>query len=216
MRKGGLEMVILRNAFYRDNYHRALIALFFMLVVNVILACAIFYKISTPPSPQYFAVTADGRILGSRALTDPIVTDSFVLQWTADNVRAAFSQDYIHWREQLGLVQNAFTPGGWTYFLQSMKDSNNLKTLVGLKMVSNAEVTGSPQIVQKAIIAGHYAWKIQMPILVTYSNGTRDIPMPLDVTVIVLRMPVQDYPQNIAINNFLPVPRGSGATAAGL
>jgi len=200
----GLKMVMMRNMFYRDSYRNALLILAMMILVNVLLAFCVFYKAATPPSPMYFATTADGRLLNIKPLSDPAVSDSFVVQWTANKVRAAFNQDYIHWRSQLQEVQDAFTPGGWKHFLGSMQSSNNLKTLVDLKMVSNAEITGAPQILEKAIISGHFAWKIKIPVLVTFASEKKTIPMPMNVTVIVLRMPVTEFPQMIAINNFLP------------
>ena len=74
-------------------------------------------------------------------------------------------------------------------------------------MVSDAVVTGSPQILEKAILDGVYAWKVQMPILVSYANVNKNIPMPLEITLIILRVPVDQSPDRIAINNFLPVPQ---------
>lgn len=207
---GGLETVLLRNAFYRDHYRLTSLALVLLLIVNCILISAIAYKTTHPPQPQYFATTAEGRIINVHSLRDPVVTDSYVVQWTVNQVRAAFSQDYIHWRQQLQDVSSSFTPYGWRTFLQAMKSSNNLKTLVNLDMVSNAKITGAPRIIEKEVVGGHYAWKIKMPILVTYRNSSRSIPMSMNVTLIVLRMPVKDYPQRIAINNFLPVPIGRG------
>ena len=201
----GLELVLLRNAFYRDHYHRALLAFLLLLLINVLLISGIVYKITHPQPPQYFATTAEGRMINIHPLSDPVVTDSYVLQWTANAVRSAFSQDYLHWREQLQQVSDNFTPSGWRYFLNSMQKSNNLKTLISLKMVSNAEITGAPSIQEKEVVGDHYAWKIDIPIVVTYNNAQRTITVPMDVTLIVLRMPVQDYPQRIAINNFLPV-----------
>ncbi|MCH9644786.1 MAG: type IVB secretion system apparatus protein IcmL/DotI [Gammaproteobacteria bacterium] len=205
-KSAGVELVVMRNAFYRDSYRRALFALVLLVFVNILLAGSIVYKVLNPPPAEYFATTAEGRLINIHPLSDPVVTDSYVLQWAADQTRAAFSQDFIHWRKQLQDASSAFTPGGWKYFLQSMKSSNNLKTLTANMMVSNAAITGAPQIIEKAVVNGHYAWKIQMPVLVTYTNGSQTIPMPMDVTLLVLRMPVQDYPQRIAINNFLPVP----------
>ena len=76
-------------------------------------------------------------------------------------------------------------------------------------MVSDAKVMGAPKIVQEEVVDGHYAWKVKMPILVTYTNSARTIPMPMIVTLIVLRVPVKENPDRIAINNFLPVPQKS-------
>lgn len=199
----GLKLVMLRNAFYRDNYRRAIMALLFVLVIDCVLGFMIFYKWTHPPQPEYFATTADGRIIMLHPLSDPVLPDDFVLQWATNAVRKAFSLDYVHWREQLQDASNNFTPDGWKWFLGSLKSTNNLKTLVDLKMVSNATVTGAPTVDRKEVVGGHFAWNIKMPLLVTYTSEGHNISMPMEVTLIVVRMPTQDYPQRIAINNFL-------------
>ncbi len=204
---GALELIMLRNAFYRDNYKRALMALFLVFILNCTLAAAIFYKVTHPVQPQYFPTTADGRIITWHSLKDPVVTDDYVEQWAANAIRKAFSLDYLHYKQQLQNASDNFTADGWKYFIQSLKSSNNLKTLTSLKMVSSAKITGAPQIVQKEVVDGRFAWKIQVPVLVTYTNANKTIPLPLDVTLIVLRVPVKDNPNRIAINNFLPVPQ---------
>jgi intracellular multiplication protein IcmL len=202
---GGLELILLRNAFYRDAYRRVLSVLLLLLLVNGVLAVAIGYKVTHPPQAQYFPMTSDGRMINQHPLSDPAVTDDFVLQWTSNALRKAFSLDYIHWQDQLQTASNYFTPEGWKYFLQSLKQSNNLDTLTNLKMVSDAQITGAPQILEKEVIGGVYAWKIQVPILVNYQNIGKSIQMPMEVTLIVLRVPVQENPDRIAINNILPV-----------
>ena len=200
----GLELVMLRNAFYRDAYRRIVVLAIMLFVINCALGTAIILKYLNPPEPQYFATTAEGRIINIHKLTDPVVSDSYVLQWASNAVRQAFSSDYIHWRKQLQDASSNFTPDGWRYFLSALKSSNNLNTLVNMKMVSGAELTSAPQITQKMVVNGHYVWKLQMPLLITYTDGKQNINMPWNVTVIVARMPVKDYPQRIAINNFLP------------
>jgi intracellular multiplication protein IcmL len=201
----GLALVLARNGFYRDAYRRVVIVLAVLFFVNVGLLGAVLIKAFTPAKPQYFATTADGRMLNSHKLSDPVVTDSFVTQWVANSVRRAFSVDYVHWRKQLQDASVNFTPDGWRYFLGALKSSNNLNTLLAKKMVSSAVVTSAPQITAKMVVSGHYAWKVEMPLLITYTDGKGTTQnMPWKVTVIVLRMPVKDYPQRIAINNFLP------------
>lgn len=200
----GLELVMQRNSFYRDAYRRLVAVVVLLFFINCGLGAAIVIKYLNPPQPQYFATTAEGRIINIHKLTDPVVTDSYVLQWTANAVRQAFSSDFMHWRKQLQDASANFTPDGWRYFLSALKASNNLNTLVQMKMVSGVELTAAPQITKEMVVDGHYAWKVQMPLLITYTDGKQHINMPWNVTVIVARMPVQDYPQRIAINNFLP------------
>ncbi len=209
MSKDAIKMVMLRNEFYRDNFRRALLALLLMIVINVGLAGGIIYKLSHPPKPQYFATNGDGQIINWHPLTDPVVPDNFVLQWVSNATRRVFNLDYIHWRQQLQDASGAFTPAGWHDFLSALNKSNNLKTLVSLKMVSNATITGAPRVVRKEVVGKRFAWKIRLPILVTFTNKERSIPMPMIVTLVVVRMPVKSDPDRIAINNFLPVAQKS-------
>lgn len=209
----GLQLVMLREAFYRDNYRRSVFILLFVFIINCILAGTLFYYWTHPEEPKYFATTADGRIILLHPLSDPVLSDDTVLQWSSNAVRKAFNLDYVHWRDQLQEASNNFTSDGWKWFLNSLKSTNNLQTLTDLQMVSNAEITGAPQIQQKAIIDGHHAWKVKMPVLVTYTSPGHTINMPMEVTLIVIRMPVQDYAQQIAINNFLAETMSSNALA---
>jgi intracellular multiplication protein IcmL len=107
----------------------------------------------------------------------------------------------VHWREQLQDASANFTPDGWKYFQAALTDSNDLKTLVDLKMVSDAQITGAPSITRKAIISGHYAWVVQLPVLIAFTSAGKNINQPINLTVVVVREPVDSYPQKIAINN---------------
>ncbi len=205
MKQDALTLILSRNAFYRDGYRLGIVALFIVLIIDCALAGLFFYQIKNPPQPQYFAITADGRIINNYGLEDPVFPDDHILQWSTDAVRQAFSLDFMHWSAQLQTASNKFSNEGWKYFLEALKKSNNLETLTKLKMVSNAEITGAPKLIQKTVLGGHFLWKVQLPILVTYTNANQSIPVPMDVTLIVMRVPVEENPERIAINNFLPV-----------
>ncbi len=210
-KKGALKLVLFRNAFYRDGYKRVLFALLLLLAIDVILGFSIFYRYTHPPEPQYFATTADGRMILIHPLSDPVLSDQEVLQWVAEAVRKVHAIDFVHWREQLQTASHYFTDQGWRYYLSAFKSSDNLNTITKLKMVSSAKITGAPVITEKEVLSGTYAWKIQVPIEVQYVNsGSRAINQPLDVTLVVLRVPVQDDPDRIAINNYIPQTAGGG------
>lgn len=203
--KEGLTLVLIRNAFYRDNYRRALFALVVVLFINVLLVVAITDRYLHPPEPQYFATNSQYQLIKWHPLSDPVVSDNYVLQWVSDAVQKAFNLDFIHWRQQLQEASNNFTPSGWHWFLSAFKQSGDLDSLVKLQMVSDASVTGAPVVINQAVLNGVYVWNITIPIMITYINMKRTIHQPLKVTVIVERVPVQDNPRLIAINQFLPV-----------
>ena len=60
---GAVELVRLRNNFYRDNYRKAVKWLLFFLSVIVALIGVIFYQVSHMPPHDAYATTADGRIV---------------------------------------------------------------------------------------------------------------------------------------------------------
>jgi len=198
-KKSGLDVVIMRNSFYVDSYYRVLTALLFLIFINVGLGILVYYKWSHPPLPQYFAATADGRIIKIHALSDPTVPDDYVLQWTATALRKAFSWDFVHYREQLQESSANFTPVAWRQFVSSLKNSDDLKTLLDLKMVSSLDITSAPQIIAKQVVDGHYAWSIKVPVILKFVSGNKRINQPLTMNVLVMRMPVSYYPQKIAI-----------------
>ena len=168
MKQDALTLILSRNAFYRDGYRLGIVALFIVLIIDCALAGLFFYQIKNPPLPQYFAITADGRIINNYGLDDPVFPDDHILQWSTDAVRQAFSLDFMHWSAQLQTASNKFSNEGWKYFLEALKKSNNLETLTKLKMVSNAEITGAPKLMQKTVLGRTFpVWKVQLPILVT-------------------------------------------------
>lgn len=209
MKEEGVTLVLMRNAFYRDNYRRAVIGVLFVMAINIILASAVVYRYFHPPEPVYFATNAQYQLIKWHPLSDPVFDNNYVLQWLSTAVQRAFSLDFIHWRQQLQDATMSFTTNGWHWFSNAFKQSGNLETLAKLKMVSNATITGAPEILKQEVLDGRYIWEISIPILVTYTNGEREIQQPLKVTVIVVRVPVQDNPAQIAINQFLPVVQGS-------
>ncbi len=209
MSQEGLEVVILRNDFYRDHYRRVALALLLVMLIDFALAFNVVYKFTHPPAPQYFAATDDGRLINIHPLSDPVVSDDFVLQWASTAVRQTFALDYVHWREQLQGVSDYFSTDGWKWFLQALQGTNNLKTLVDLQMVSSATITGAPQLLDRAVLNGRYAWKISIPVLITYASTSKNFNLPATVTLVVVRMPITEAPARIAINNFI-VSTGSG------
>jgi intracellular multiplication protein IcmL len=207
-KESALGMVLLRNSFYKDSYKRVLLAVVLLVVVNLLLGATILYKLIKPVSPNYFAATADGRVIPKEPDSLPVHTNSFVEQWAADSLMKAFQLDFIHWRAQLSESRKNFTPQGWKWFVDSLEASNNLNTLRSSDMVSSIRVTSAPMVIRSMVIDGTYMWMVKMKVMLTYKNMNRAINAPNEVTMIVVRVSAKDYPDRIAINNIIMEPIG--------
>lgn len=200
-------MVGLRNDFYRDQYRNTSVALRIgsvALAVSVVgngfLAWAVTHK-----RPVYFAATGDGRILPLVALSRPAMEDRRVVSWATDVVISAYSYDFVNWRKVLFGLSRDFTKEGFSSFIRSLKVSGNLDLVLKNRMVTSAVPTSAGVVVAKGMLAGVYAWKIQVPVLVTYQAARSSVSQNLVVTLLVVRRSVLSHPKGLAVSQFLAV-----------
>ncbi|MFA6409017.1 MAG: type IVB secretion system apparatus protein IcmL/DotI [Gammaproteobacteria bacterium] len=207
----GLEVVMLRNNFYRDNYRRVISALLLMILINFGLVGVVFYQISNVPTPQYFATGSDGRITPLYPLSMPVMSPGELVQWASRAAVAVYSYNFVDYREALQKAQNYFTPEGWSNFEDALKSSRTLDMVLDKKLVVSAVATGAPVILDQGLVNDRYAWKVQLPILVTYQSATENTQQPLVVTMVVSRVPTLNTPRGIAIASFVSGPGSSPA-----
>src|SRR5262245_61831869 len=108
-----IELVRLRNNFYRDVYRRVLSELLIIVLVNLILGGSVIYMVMNPTKPQYFATTREGKLVRMYSLSQPIVSTSELLQWAATAATAANTYNFVNYRKELQSASEYFTPNGW-------------------------------------------------------------------------------------------------------
>lgn len=203
MVEDAIEVVRLRNNFYRDNYRRMVLVLLVMLIINVSLVGIVFYQIANRPEPKYFATTADGRIMPLYPLSEPMWAPTELLQWAHRAAISAYTYNFVSYRDAFQQLQNQFTPEGWNYFENALQSSRSLETVLAKKLVVSAVATGTPVILDQGVIGGRYAWKVQIPLLVTYQSPNEQTQQPITILMIISRVPTVDTPKGIAIVSFV-------------
>lgn len=215
MAEDGLIAVSLRNNFYRDGQRKLLLVVLISGLANVILAAMLMFIVRHPPAPKYFATSINGRITPLFALNEPNQSDSAVLQWANQAAIAAFTYNFVNYRSELQAASGFFTADGWTQFLNALQDSNNLNAVKAKKLVVSAVATRAPIILQKGLLNGVYAWRVQMPILVTYQSASEFSQQSNVVTMLITRISTLNSPRGIGIAQFVVGPAASGANANG-
>ena len=198
-----VELVRLRNNFYRDNYRRLVSALLILLVISIVLVGAILYQLVNRPEPRYFATTVDGRIMPLYPLSEAMLSPGELLQWAHGAAISAYTYNFVNYREAMQELQNQFTPDGWRYYEDALKVSRNLEMVIAKKLVVSAVATGTPVILDQAVINGRYSWKVQIPLLVSYQSPNEQTQRPVIIMMIVSRVPTVDMPKGIAIVSFV-------------
>jgi len=195
-----LVLVHLRNDFYRTKYLLALVVYGLGLVVVAFLISVIVFLVKNPTRPLYFPTDDVGRLIQEIPLSQPGMTTDQASAWAIEAVEASHSYDYFSYRGELQDAQKYFTNYGWRNYMQSLTASNNLLALTQRKMIVIAKVVDKPKLVVEGLLSGAYAWKFQMPVLVSYKLPPFDdapqshFENALTVTVLVQRQKVlQSY-----------------------
>jgi intracellular multiplication protein IcmL len=210
MAEDALTVVGLRNQFYKDSQRKVMLAVLVAILVNVVLGGLLVYIISHPPEPRYFATSINGRITPLFPLDQPNQSDSAVLQWANQAAIAAFTYNFVNYRDELQASSGFFTAEGWDQFLSALQQSNNLDAVKAKKLIVSAVATRAPVILQKGILNGNYSWRVQMPILVTYQSASEFTQQNNVVTMLITRVSTLNSPRGIGIAQFVVGPASSG------
>lgn len=212
MAEDALTVVTLRNQFYKDSQRKVILALLVALVVNLVLASMLVYILTHPPAPKYFATSINGRITPLFPLNEPNQSDSAVLQWANQAAIAAFTYNFVNYRDELQASSGFFTAEGWDQFLNALQQSNNLDAVKAKKLIVSAVATRAPIILQKGVLNGSYSWRVQMPILVTYQSASEFTQQNNVVTMLIARVSTLNSPRGIGISQFVVGPASGGVS----
>ncbi len=212
MAEDALTVVALRNKFYKDSQRKVMLALLIALIVNIVLASLLVYMITHPPAPKYFATSLNGRITPLFPLNEPNQSDSAVLQWANQAAIAAFTYNFVNYRDELQASSGFFTPEGWDQFLSALQQSNNLDAVKAKKLIVSAVATRAPIILQKGVLNGSFSWRVQMPILVTYQSASEFTQQNNVVTMLITRVSTLNSPRGIGISQFVVGPAAGGVS----
>ncbi|MBY0377869.1 MAG: DotI/IcmL/TraM family protein [Gammaproteobacteria bacterium] len=192
-RKNAIELVRLRNNYYRDSYRFLMSAVLALVLLCVVMIVVLFYLYTTRPAPRYFATNVMGGLVEIQPLTAPTLSDSALLGWSARAATAAFTLNYAQYQQQLEETKNTyFTVSGGQNFLAAIKASLNLQAVLQGFFVVTAEVAQAPTILQRGIMTTPeggqaFAWKIQVPIRVKWQSASRNFANMYNVVLTVVR-----------------------------
>lgn len=205
-----LQLISLRDDFYRDGYYKALAAVGVLLIAIALLVSASLYLQLSKPDPVTFVTGDEFRTLLPVSVDKPYVSQADLIQWVSDVLPKAFIFDFINYNQQLKNVSQYFTVNGWKTYTDQLKTYVDYNALVTNKLFSNASPAGAPFIVNQGILPSNtYGWLVQMPLNLNYSSVNKGNKIPLVLQVLVVRIPTLNNLSGIAIDK-LTVTKGAG------
>ena len=198
-----------RFDFWRGGFWRGALTAVFLSTALVALGWDFAYTVSHPSEPLYFFTDSHANLVQDTPLSQPVMPDADLMEFTARSVLAVYNFDYEHYRETLSREASPnFTVAGWNGVVTAIEKTRNLDEIKASFMVVAAKPLDSPAILSLGQVGDHLAWTIRLPIHVTYANLKENRHMDLVVTAIVVRVPTAFHPNGMAIDSFVAdVPR---------
>lgn len=197
------QIALQKNNLYRDHYRRVMKWLVLMIVIALGLGGVLAFQLWTKPQPKYFATTTTGTIVPLQSLSMPVVTNDYLLQWAELAARDCYNLNFVDYDKQLQDASTNFTPEGWNSVMAAFKSAGIIDSLKANKLFMAAVVNGPAVILDQEVIHNHYTWRVQLPLLVTYTSSSQQRKANYVVTMDIMRVPVIDAAKSIQINNFV-------------
>lgn len=195
--------VTMKSNFYKDSYIKILFVLLLSITLNLGLVSTVLYVVTNPPQPKYFATSINGRITPLTPLSKPNQSDSAVLQWANQAAIAAYTYNFVNYQNELKSASKYFTRTGWSHFLKELTDSKSLDIVKKKKLIVSSVASRAPIILQKGPLAGRYAWRIQIPVLITYQSASEFMKQSTVITMLVKRVSTLETSRGIGISQFI-------------
>ena len=179
---------------------------FALLALNVVTAATLAVWVSAHDT-VYIAVAAtpDGRLIKLTPLDEPTMSDTALRQWTVATVTEAFTLGFHDWRMRLAAIRERFTDGGYESFVAALEESQFLERLRTHRQVASTVARGAAVITQTRVFGDRVGWSMEVPILVTFQAGQRRLDQDLLARVLVMRVPLSERAQGIAVEQLIAV-----------
>jgi intracellular multiplication protein IcmL len=192
-----------RNALSRERYELVLKMIFGMIAIIAIMMVSIVYLATRPVETRYFSTDPQGRIREITALNKPMPSTEQVLNWATMAVTNAYTMSFANYQQQLDDIRHNFTKDGWLGFEEALKRSGFIDSLLGNQFVTSAVAQGAPVVAAQGLVGDVYAWRIQIPIVVTYQSANIRDPKSFMVEITIVRRPESENPIGLGIAQFM-------------
>ena len=191
-----------KNNFFRDRYRSTMKLVVFLGIIAIGLSLLLGYTSLKEERPKFYATTTTGEVIPLFPLSQPVVTNSYLLQWASMSARSIYNLNFQYYENQLQKIRGNFTGDAWGQVKAALNKSGLLDAVIEKKLEMSAVVTGAPIILRQGVYHGRYVWRVQLPMMVTYGSASEQRRVKYVVTMDISRVPALTAPKGILITNF--------------
>ena len=181
-----LRLVVLRNAFYKDNFRKLTTVFFVSMLLNLVMALVLIFGSFHKAQSYYFEASNDGKLVFTEPLNMRVFKDTEVLAWVNQTMPLLFQVDFLNYRRQYMFLRSYFTDYGWMQFIQAITPT--MKMITSEKYTVSAKPADVPAITSQGVTNGIYSWQVQVPLTMIYALGPQENQKQITYTIIVQRV----------------------------
>lgn len=191
-----------QSNFYRDYYQTLIIVLIVAIFLMLGMVGVVLYQIFHRPLPQFIAIAQDGKKLELTSFNEPNLLPSTLLKWASKAAVASYTFDFVNYAAQVLNARPYYTLAGWGEYRGSV--IGLLNDIASKQLFVNGVVAGPPIISNQGELPGRgYAWRIQLPFLVTYQSSENTSKKNYLVVETIVKVPTNIDPTGIGIDQFV-------------
>ena len=191
--------MLARDALSRERYVLNLRVTMFIAVALVVSVLCNVYLGIRPIEYKYFVTDPSGRITEIQAINRPIQSQELVLNWATQSITKAYSMNFANYAQQLKDIEPSFNDAGWRGYQEALKTSGYLDKMLANQYATSAVPRSAPVVVAQGDLGGVWAWRLQIPIIVSYKSASVSQTQDITVDVVVVRRPETENPSGLAI-----------------
>lgn len=161
---------------YVYRYHNdSLFALNLLLLglvgLLLVMIFFIFIQIGTQPKPLHFKLNENMQIIDPVPLDQEGISKAALLNWTNQMLMDAFNFNYSNVQKQESKLNQYFSSVAMKLYLDILNTDEDLKSINDYKFVVSITPKAAPEIIVSKAFQGRYAWQIEVPARITFSNA---------------------------------------------
>ncbi|MFK4132029.1 DotI/IcmL/TraM family protein [Pseudomonas luteola] len=198
----GQAVVRARNSFYKDGSKILKTGLYGSIGCLIGSVIATFYSASQRENNVYFAATNDGKFIKLIALNEPNLSDAAVTNWLSRALIDTFDFNFLNVNQRLNeTTMRWFTQDGGNELLKAIQSGGNLDSVAEKELFVNLTLDSAPLLVDRGVAANGniFAWKYEVPGLLTYRTRTKTYSDKVIFNVTVQRQSMISSPDGLGI-----------------
>ncbi|PCH57326.1 MAG: hypothetical protein COC15_01365 [Legionellales bacterium] len=170
---------------------------------TLLLIAALFLQHHYQPRERFYALYANNNAAPIKPLNKPHIDTNTLLSWATLAITASYNMDFVNYQSTLQEIRKYYTAEGYEKFIAALNDNNLLTEITSEKLIMAAVPIGTPVILKEGKYENDsYAWKIQVPILVSFQGPNDNIKKKFSVSLLVTQVATSDAPVGIGISQF--------------